>query len=231
LSIVFSLQEATWHTQKASITANKMASESLSWTYQVDDRIKEIANRLDGKDNFNNNEAPGLKALLDNYVAADEVEPEDFIRDFLKVFKDSTTDGTYSDVLHQHTPEEQARIEAFVKGKSLEEVGHDFVIGPSLGCRQELQRLDEADEIAHVSAAGITPLKVVDGATCDSSVGAIRFEEVKQNFSEDFHATVNSLFSGFDKQETVSFQSSVAPQSSITLQSSDSLLVRVMLIL
>ena len=205
-----------------SIITALMASESLSWDHQVDDRIKEISQRLDGHDTFNNKDAPGLKNLLDKYLAADELEPQVFVRDFLKVFKDSETDGAYSQILKQHTPAEQKQVEAFVHGRPLEEVPDDFAMGPSLGVRQELKRLDQADEIAHVSFDSITPLKITRPIEEHEVHGvAAHLEKAEHALSREFHKAVDFLSQSFTHSHVASTQS----HADAKLETTHSLLV------
>ena len=190
----------------------------------MDDRIREISNRLDGKDNFNHEDAPGLKDLLDRYLASPDLKPEDFLRSFMKIFKDSKTDGAYSATLRQHTPEEQKRVEAFVAGQSLEEVAHDFIIGPSLAVRQELQKLHQAHEIAHVSASGVTALEAVPTISeTNLDALAVRFEKLQRHFSESFHEVTESLYN-FIVECTESRPPSLQGQAA--LEDTSSLIVR-----
>ncbi|KAF2093916.1 hypothetical protein NA57DRAFT_61132 [Rhizodiscina lignyota] len=137
-----------------------MALPSRSWDLQVDDRISLIANKLGEDTEFSRKEVPGLKPLLDDYINPDvEVDSVDWRRRMLQVFKDSETDNTYQDLLAKHSPDEQQRIERFVAGEDPAKVSDGFVMGPSMGFREELAKLHEAPSIVHVSRHGATVVK------------------------------------------------------------------------
>ena len=155
-----------------------MAAPPKSWDLQVDDRIHRISEkyviiararytikanityRLGEDTDFSRKDMPGLKPLLDDYISPDvPVDSVDWRRRMLRVFKDSVTDDTYQDVLAKHTPDEQRRIEDFVAGKDPAKVSEGFVMGPSMGCREELAKLHEAESIVRISEDGVTILK------------------------------------------------------------------------
>lgn len=95
---------------------------------------------------FCNNNVPDLRDLLIEHNANDGMKREDLQRHLLQVFKNSTTDETYSDVLTRLSQDEKMRVEAFVaEEKSAAELGKDFVVGPSLPLRDELEKLRSAD--------------------------------------------------------------------------------------
>jgi hypothetical protein len=97
---------------------------------------------------------------LDDYIAPDvDVDNVAFHRRLLQVFKRSE-DQTYEHILAQHTPDEQQRIEAFVAGEKPEEVSKDFIMGPSLGCRQLLEKMHSCESVARISGAGPTAIRV-----------------------------------------------------------------------
>jgi hypothetical protein len=85
---------------------------SISWEAPVDTRIQLIAGRLasDSNQEFKAKRVPGLKSLLDDYIAPDvDVDGVVFHRRLLQVFKQSE-DQTYEYILEQHTPDKQRRI-------------------------------------------------------------------------------------------------------------------------
>jgi hypothetical protein len=158
-----------------------MNTTSKSWDSQVDDRINDIAESLSKDETFSTEEVPGLKSLLDDYIAPDvEVNNVDFVRRLLQVFKGSKTDDTYQDLLAKHTDVEQEKISSFVAGGDPSRISEDFEMGPSYGCREELKKLQEAPTVVHVSAGGITRVKT-------------EVEAVAQAEHDWFHATVNKL--------------------------------------
>jgi hypothetical protein len=141
--------------KKTCIRTIKMAS-SIAWDSPVDTRIQIIAERLasDSNEEFRAKRVPGLKSLLDDYIAPDvDVDSVVFNRRLLQVFKQSD-DQTYEHLLAQHTPDEQRRIEAFVAGEKPEEVCKDFTMGPSLGYRHLLEKMRSSESVARVSVAG-----------------------------------------------------------------------------
>ena len=101
----------------------------------------------------------------------------------LQVFKDSETDDTYQNLLAKHTADERHRIEKFVDGEDPKQISDGFVMGPSLGCREELEKLREAETIVHVSASGIEAVK-----------GSIDLVETAHDW---FHSIVNKLAGWF----------------------------------
>jgi hypothetical protein len=158
-----------------------MDAISKSWDSQVDDRINDIAESLSKDETFSTEEVPGLKSLLDDYIAPDvELNNVDFVRRLLQVFKDSRTDDTYQDLLAKHTDDEQKKIASFVAGGDPTKISEDFEMGPSYGCREELKKLQEAPTVVHVGASGITEVKK-------------RIESASQAEQDWFHSTVNKL--------------------------------------
>lgn len=151
-----------------------MAAEHPAWGLQVDDRIKVIAEKLDQEDlqHFSNEHVPGLKDLLQDYLNPNtETTNIDFHRGLLRTFKDSKKDNTYQDLLQQYTKDERDRLEIFVKGAKPAEAGKGFEMGPSLGCRQELEKMHEAKvvtvskaKIEHVDGLSDDDIKKHDGA-------------------------------------------------------------------
>lgn len=137
-----------------------MTSTSKAWDHSVDERIGHIAKGLHNNPKFSKKEVPGLQALLDDYVNKDiDVDYVQFLRRLLQVFKDSETDGAFSNILHKHTDDEQKSIKRFLAGDDPKKIGDGFQMGPSLGCREELARLHEADCVIQVGARGIKKLK------------------------------------------------------------------------
>lgn len=122
-------------------------------TAPVDERLGIIASKLAGAD-FSA-KVPGLKDLLDDYLdPLVEVNKNSFHRRLLEVFKYSEADFTYEKLRDRHTEDEKQRLEDFVTGKkTLEEASKGFVMGPSLGVREEIGRLEEGQQI-RVSSSG-----------------------------------------------------------------------------
>ena len=78
--------------------STETAPSSKALDTPVDDRIKLIAERLEGNDFAQ--EVPGLKKLLDDYIDPDvPVDKVIFHRRLLAVFRDSRTDFTYENLL------------------------------------------------------------------------------------------------------------------------------------
>jgi len=123
-----------------------------SWDLPVNERFDLISERLKHEPEFCKNNVPGLRDLLIDHNANDSMKREEFQRRLLQVFKNSTTDGTYSDVLDRLSEDEMTRVKAFVgEKKSAAELGKDFVVGPSLPLRDELDRLRSADRVLYLS--------------------------------------------------------------------------------
>ncbi|KAH6999374.1 hypothetical protein EDB80DRAFT_116528 [Ilyonectria destructans] len=143
--------------------ASALSTQPQSWDNSVNDRLGLISEKLDDNPKFRDEGVPGLKKLLDDYTS-DQVAQDDFHRRLLKVFKRSTTDGTYSQVLGDLTQTERDKVNAFVEQeKTPEELGRDFVLEPSPGCRDELCKLEQAEAAVHVSSAGSIDLLQGDG--------------------------------------------------------------------
>jgi hypothetical protein len=108
-----------------------------------EERFKEIITEAK-KDEYISQQLPGLANLLNDYVRPDvDVSHEDYVRRFLKVFKDSTTDGTYSQVLGSYHEDESSLIRAFVEdNKSARDCGDEYHLGLSLPAREKLPNLD-----------------------------------------------------------------------------------------
>ncbi|KAI9159147.1 putative xylitol oxidase [Paramyrothecium foliicola] len=129
-------------------TSFNMSAPTTAWNHQVNERINLIVDKLKDNKIFAETEVPGLLELLDD----ENVSNVEFSQRFLRVFKDSETDGTYSDLLSRYTPGEQEQLKAFVNGEEQpKDLGDNFVLGPSLGCREELSKLEQAECIAHVT--------------------------------------------------------------------------------
>lgn len=108
-------------------------------------RLSELARVIGDDESRNSEQLPGLAKLLNEYANDDIKTPpkEDLIRRLIRVFKDSTTEGSYSQVLEKYSNEEQQLINRFVVDEeSASHVGKDFHIGLSLGARKELENLD-----------------------------------------------------------------------------------------
>ena len=150
-------------------------------------RIEIITNRLNDLDEaFRKRRFPGLRSLLNDYINPDvEVDDVKFHRGLLQVFKNSE-DTTYERILGQHTKDEQERIEKFVAGGNLEDVGKHFVMGPSQGCREELAKMHKADSIFHISAAGPTHVKGLSSDDLKEADGGW-FHEAIHKLADLFH--------------------------------------------
>jgi hypothetical protein len=173
--------------KKAGIRTIDMAP-SISWEAPVDTRIQLIAERLasDSNQEFRAKRVPGLKSLLDDYIAPDvDVDDVVFHRRLLRVFKQSE-DQTYEHILGQHTPDEQRRIEAFVAGEKPEEISKDFVMGPSLGCREELEKMYSCESVVHISSAGPSAIKGLSNDDLKKTDGHW-FHRAVQRLAEFFH--------------------------------------------
>lgn len=144
--------------------ASALSTQPQSWNHPVNDRLNLISEKLDDNPEFRDEGMPGLKKLLDDYTSDQGVAQDDFHRRLLKVFKRSTTDGTYSQVLGDLTQTERDKVNAFVdQEKTPEELGRDFVLEPSPGCRDELCKLEQAEAAVHISSAGSIDLLQSDG--------------------------------------------------------------------
>ena len=110
----------------------------------VDGRIEKISNLVQEDDDLNTKMLPGLAHLLDDYLDPKvPVTSEDFTRRLLMVFRKST-DNTYQDLLAGYNDNEQAALEAFVKGEAANKAGIGLEYSPSIAARQELGKLQKA---------------------------------------------------------------------------------------
>ncbi|KAF5585230.1 oxidoreductase [Fusarium subglutinans] len=177
---------------------------SKVWDHQVDERVNHIVEKLDENPEFAQKSVPGLKELLTDFAAPDVlVSGEDFHRRLLQVFKNSETDGTYSQTLSKYTPEEQDHIKKFVAGASPEALGKDFAIGPSLGCRKELEKLQHADSIAQITPHGGVERITPPTPSCTPPDDSASFGVAKVTKEVDgwFHKAVSQLADFFDTKE------------------------------
>ncbi|KAK2609248.1 hypothetical protein QQS21_002182 [Conoideocrella luteorostrata] len=134
-----------------------------SWDLLVDERIGIIVDKLNESQDFSQKHMPGLKELLIKYLSTDEnVGSVEFCQRLLRVFKDSETDYTYSETLGKYDDDEQRQIKAFVAGTEPEKIADDYILRPSLGCREELGKLLQADCIFQVFSDGIKQLFIPD---------------------------------------------------------------------
>ena len=124
----------------------------------VDERIKLIADALAASVDLDA-KLPGLKPLLDDYLAPDvDVPHRDFHRRLLRTFRDSDADSAYQDLLGQYDADEQSRVSRFVDGEGADACCEgDFEMGPSLGTREHMQCMVESAAV-HISAGG--PVRV-----------------------------------------------------------------------
>ncbi|KAI3394705.1 hypothetical protein diail_2290 [Diaporthe ilicicola] len=108
-------------------------------------RLSELVKVIRDDEHRNSKQLPGLAKLLNEYASDSINTPpkEDLIRRLIRVFKNSSTENSYSRVLKNHSPEERQLINRFVVDQeSAFEVGKDFHIGPSPGARNELENLN-----------------------------------------------------------------------------------------
>lgn len=108
-------------------------------------RLSELVKVIRDDKSRNSKQLPGLADLLNEYASNDIQTPpkEDLIRRMIRVFKDSTTEASYTRVLKRYSTEEQQLIKRFVVDEEpAENVGKDFHIGLSPGARSELENLD-----------------------------------------------------------------------------------------
>lgn len=137
-------------------------------------RLSELAKVIRDDESRNSEQLPGLAKLLNEYASDDIKTPpkEDLIRRLIRVFKDSTTEASYSQVLKKYNTEEQQLINRFVVDKEpASDVGKDFHMGLSPGARKELENLDSQPDgfigegelsTKHHSAAGELVHQIVD---------------------------------------------------------------------
>lgn len=126
-----------------------MASSNRSWDHCVDQRMSIIKDGL-GEHQHLQEKLPGLKSLLEDYLAPDndvgtDADQEGFHRRLLQVFRDSQADFTYEQWLQKFRPDEQKRIADFVEGRPAGEVGKDFRFGLSLGVREHNELMLQAE--------------------------------------------------------------------------------------
>ncbi len=156
---------------------------TAAWHQNADFRIRLIDEALD-KDESLRAKLPGFKSLLDDYLASDvDVSKQDFHRRLLQVFRDSEVDNTYQDLLMHFNQDEQARINKFVNGEALDDVSDSFDMGPSLGVREHLKVMAEADAV-HISSAGPVHVKGLSMASLQD--GDIVFHQFVEKLAEYF---------------------------------------------
>jgi hypothetical protein len=127
---------------------------SASWDNDTNQLLQLIADALENNSRVNS-DLPGLKSLLDDYLDENvDVGKVDFHRRMLQVFKRSTSDHKYEELLEYLTPDEKHRVENFVDGKEeLEDIADGFEIGFSLGSREHIKDMIKTNSVT-VSAAG-----------------------------------------------------------------------------
>ncbi|GAB1316375.1 hypothetical protein MFIFM68171_06585 [Madurella fahalii] len=139
-------------------------SGSICWDHTADQRIRLIADGLAGNDEIRK-KLPGLRTLLKDYVDPDvPVEPADFHRRLLHVFRQSDSDFAYQECLKKLTEDERERIEKFVaEDQPLDDVARDFDMCVSIGVREHLEHLVGVD-CAWISSAGVQTLAAASPA-------------------------------------------------------------------
>ncbi|RGP81448.1 xylitol oxidase [Fusarium longipes] len=180
---------------------------SKAWDDQVDQRVNHIIRKLDENPKFAEKNVPGLKDLLSDFASPYvKVSGAEFHRRLLRVFRDSETDGTYSWMLSQHTPEERQNIEQFVAGASLQDIGQSFVLGPSLGCREEICKLQQADAIVQITPhSGIEHIQPqgqpIRDPSCIAGLINSRFCKTVRGADDWFEKVIKKLSDFLDGQE------------------------------
>lgn len=182
------------------MAATTTTPPSMSWDYQVNDRVNHIVEKLEENPDFAQKEVPGLKGLLSDYASEDvTVSGVDFHRRLLQVFKDSETDGTYSWMLKQYTAEEQKQIEDFVAGGKPEDIGQDYTLGPSIGCREELAKLEQADSVVQLTADGVKDVTPTELKT--SSLSSFSIQSTVSVVDDWFEKAVNKMADFIDNKK------------------------------
>ncbi|KAK3380931.1 hypothetical protein B0H63DRAFT_415656 [Podospora didyma] len=145
---------------------------SACWDHTVDERIGLIANGLSSDEEIRK-KLPGLRTLLNEYLSPDvTVEPPDFHRRLLGVFRKSDYDFAYQKCLEKLTDDERERVEKFVaEDKPLQDVSRDFDMCISIGVREHLQHLLGVDCLARVSSDGVQVHAI--GASAGEASGAV----------------------------------------------------------
>lgn len=108
-------------------------------------RLSKLVKAIRDDENRDSEQLPGLAKLLNEYASNEIKTPpkEELIRRLIRVFKDSTTERSYTHVLEKYSTEERQLINRFVVDREpASDVGKDFHIGLSPGARQELEDLD-----------------------------------------------------------------------------------------
>ncbi|KAM0317621.1 hypothetical protein ACHAPQ_010947 [Fusarium lateritium] len=178
----------------------RITPPSKAWDHQVNDRVNHIVEKLDENPDFAQKEVPGLKDLLSDYASEDvTVSGVDFHRRLLQVLKDSETDGTYSWMLKQYTPEEQKQIEDFVAGGKPEDIGQSYTLGPSLGCREELAKLEQADSVVQLSSEGVKDVTPTELTT--SSLASFSVQSTTKVVDDWFEKAVNKMVDFIDNKK------------------------------
>ena len=175
-----------------------MAPAPSAWNTSVNDRIKAIAIGL--HHNEFENEVPGLKNLLYDYLnPLVGVSKADFVRRLLAVFKDSKTDQTFGDLLAKYTEDERERLEEFLDSESLDYVSEDFVMGPSLEEREEMEYLQNS-QLFKVSITGVVHVNGLSESEVDAN---------ECNFDKFLHgvASLIGLHEGKDEIQVLEHES------------------------
>lgn len=157
-------------------------------------RLSELAKVIRDDKSRDSEKLPGLADLLNEYASDDLETPpkEDLIRRLIRVFKDSTTEPSYTRVLENYSAEEQRLINRFVVDQEpAADVGKDFHIGLSPGARNELENLDSNPD-GFVGAAGLV-------AKQHSFAG-----ELFHHMVDDFKSAANAVHSWAHPQDNFS---------------------------
>lgn len=122
-------------------------------------RLSELVRIIRDDASLNTARLPGLADLLSEHASHGiwTSSKEDLMRRMIRVFKDSTTEASYSQVLSGYSGAEQRLLNRFViEGEPASKVGQDYHVGLSSGARQEFEGLKfQPDEFIH--AKQLTP--------------------------------------------------------------------------
>lgn len=122
-------------------------------------RLSELVKVIRDDKSRNSEQLPSLARLLNEYASDDikTLPKQDLIRRLIRVFKGSTTEASYSEVLKNYSIEEQQLINRFVVDeKPASDVGKDFHVGLSPSARQELENLDSQPD-GFISEGELSP--------------------------------------------------------------------------
>lgn len=139
----------------------------------LNDRFIKFSKVIQENETLNKEVVPGLADLLQD-EASDHVtvSSEQFARRLLKVFKESK-EPTFTNTVAECTSDEQARLNKFTAGASVDSIAKGFQIGPTRGTRQEFRHLHEAPKatLSQLSAVDAKHVRTGTGAVEDAAAG------------------------------------------------------------